>query len=84
MIVYNPSTEEEGIHTMKSPRGTENELLLTFEGLADCINFSRVIKNDPGLPHEPIPTPTSTEMMEEACKSMGLPMKIVPMTEIEK
>jgi hypothetical protein len=83
MIVYNPSTNEEGIHTMKYPRGsdTEGELLITFEGLADCIEFSKVIKDDPGMQHEPVPTPTQTSMMENACKDMNLPMKIVPMEE---
>ena len=86
MIVYNPSTNEEGIHTMKYPRGSdiEGELLITFEGLADCIEFSRVIKDDPGMQHEPVPTPTQTAMMENACKDMNLPMKIVPMEEQKK
>jgi len=84
MIVYNPSTNEEGIHTMKYPRGSDTEVLLAFEGLADCIEFSRVIKDDPGMEHEPVPTPTQTVMMENACKDMNLPMKIVRMEEKDK
>ena len=64
---------------MKYPRGTDNDVLLTFEGMADCIIFARVIKEDPGLDQEPVPTPTSREMMEKACKEMGMTMEIVPM-----
>lgn len=84
MIVYNPSSNEEGIHTMKYPRGSDTEVLLAFEGLADCIEFSRVIQEDPGMQHKPVPTPTQTVMMENACKDMNLPMKIVRMEEKDK
>ena len=78
-IVYNPGTPEEGIHTMKYPRGSENDLLLAFEGMADCIVFARTIKEDPLLDQEPIPTPTSREMIEQACNGMGIQMAFVPM-----
>ena len=78
-IVYNPGTPEEGIHTMKYPRGSENDVLLTFEGMADCIVFARTIKEDPILDQEPIPTPTSREMIEQACNGMGIQMAFVPM-----
>jgi len=78
-IVYNPGTPAEGIHTMKYPRGSDNDVLLCFEGMADCIVFARTIKEDPALDQEPIPTPTSREMMEQACQGMGLKMEIVPM-----
>lgn len=78
-IVYNPNTPEEGIHTMKYPRGSDEDVLLCFEGMADCIVFARTIKEDPALDQEPNPTPTSREMMEGACKGMGMKMEIVPM-----
>ena len=78
-MVYNPGTAEEGIHTMKCPRGSDNDVLLAFEGMADCIIFARAIKEDPAMDQEPNPTPTSRQMMEEACKGMGMQMEIVPM-----
>jgi len=84
MVVYNPTTVEEGIHTMKYPRGSDAEILLVFEGLADCIEFSKCIKEDPMMKHDPVPTPTQTVMMENACQEMNLPMKIVPMDPMEE
>jgi hypothetical protein len=78
-IVYNPGTPQEGIHTMKYPRGSENDVLLAFEGMADCVIFARAIKEDPALDQEPIPTPTSREMIEQACYGMGIQMAFVPM-----
>lgn len=78
-IVYNPGTPEEGIHTMKYPRGSENDVLLAFEGMADCVVFAKTIKEDPALDQEPIPTPTSRAMIEQACEGMGIQMAFVPM-----
>jgi len=78
-IVYNPGTPEEGIHTMKYPRGSDTEVLLTFEGMADCVIFARTIKEDPALDQEPVPTPTSCAMIEKACQDMGIQTTFVPM-----
>eukprot|EP00536_Pseudo-nitzschia_multiseries_P008854 jgi/Psemu1/199264/e_gw1.234.2.1 len=78
-VVYNPGTPDEGVHTMKYPRGTDNDVLLCFEGMADCIVFARTIKEDPSLDQEPVPTPTSREMIAQACEGMGMRMEIVPM-----
>jgi len=79
-IVYNPGTPEEGIHTLKYPRGTEEtDVLLLFEGMADCIVFSRTITEDPAMDQTPVPTPTSLEMIEQACQGMGVQTAFVPM-----
>jgi len=78
-IVYNQGTPEEGIHTMKYPRGSDSDVLLAFEGIADCILFARAIKDDPALDQEPVPTPTSCAMIEQACEGMGIRMAFVPM-----
>jgi len=83
-VVYNAGTPDEGIHTMKYPRGTDEDVLLCFEGMADCILFARTIKEDPALDQEPVPTPTSREMIEQACKGMGMRMEIVPMESESK
>ena len=64
---------------MKYPRGSENDVLLTFEGMADCIVFATTIKEDPALDQEPVPTPTSLPMIEQACEGMGIQMAFVPM-----
>jgi len=79
IIMYNPSTPQEGIHTVQYPRGSENELLLAFESLDDCVTFARTIRDDGTvMDGEPVPTPTSMVQIERACQGMGLAMAIVP------
>lgn len=78
-IVYNPGTPEEGIHTCKYPRGTEQDVLLIFEGMADAIVFARTITEDPSMDQTPVPTATSIEMIQQACDGMGIQTAFVPM-----
>jgi hypothetical protein len=78
VIMYNPGTEQEGIHTMEFPRGGETDLLLAFESIEDCVNFSNKLRQDPNWQQEPIPTPTPLDQVEIACQQMGLPLKVVP------
>jgi len=78
-VVYNPETPEEGVHTMKSRSDPGQDIMLCFEGMADCIVFARTIKEDPALNQEPVPTPVPREVMQQACQGMGLQMAIVPM-----
>ncbi|KAL3935152.1 MAG: hypothetical protein SGBAC_009269 [Bacillariaceae sp.] len=80
VIMYNPGTEQEGIHTMESPRGSETDLLLAFESIEDCVGFSNLLRQDPNWKQEPVPTPTPLDQVEVACQQMGLPIKIVPDT----
>ena len=77
IIMYNPSTPEEGIHTMEHPRGSQEDLLLAFESLEECVSFSRSIEEDPSVPQKPVPTPSSMLQIEGICEGMGLPMKVV-------
>eukprot|EP00980_Cylindrotheca_fusiformis_P002280 scaffold530_cov107-Cylindrotheca_fusiformis.AAC.4 len=78
VIMYNPGTDQEGIHTMEFPRGEETDLLLAFESIEDCVNFSNKLRQDPNWHQEPIPTPTPFDQVEVACQQMSLPIKIVP------
>ena len=80
VIMYNPGTDQEGVHTMEYPRGSETDLLLAFEFIGDCVNFANMLKEDPNWPQEPVPTPTPLAQMEIACSEMGLPIKVVPCT----
>ena len=80
VIMYNPGTEQEGVHTMEYPRGSESDVLLAFEFIGDCVNFANVVKSAPDWTQEPVPTPTPLAQMEQACGQMGLPIKVVPCT----
>ena len=68
---------------MKYPRGSDKDVLLTFEGMADCVIFAKIITEDPAFDQKPMPTPTSREMIGQACEGMGITMVYVPM-ESEK
>ena len=84
IILFNPQTPFEAIHTVKFPRGANFEqstadLLLAFESFDDCVAFAEVLWSDPAVDAgEPVATPSSYEQIEQACQKMRLPMKVVP------
>ena len=84
IILFNPQTPFEAIHTVKFPRGANFEqstadLLLAFESFDDCVAFAEVLRSDPAVDAgEPVATPSSYEQIEQACQKMRLPMKVVP------
>mmetsp|Transcript_13951 Transcript_13951/g.18676 ORF Transcript_13951/g.18676 Transcript_13951/m.18676 type:complete len:164 (-) Transcript_13951:26-517(-) len=80
VIMYNPGTENEAIHTMEYPRGTmrTGDLLLAFESIEEVNYFANMIRSDGDFMEEPIPTPTPLIQLEMASQQMGLPMKVVP------
>ena len=83
IMMYNPGTPEEGVHTTEYPKGSGQDVMLAFESLEECVAFSNLIRDDKSVPLEPIPTPTPLQQMEMAVQSMGgLTIKIVP-TETE-
>lgn len=77
IIMYNPGSNEEGVHTSKL-KDSKKEALLAFESLEECAQFSNIIKADSNFPQEPIPTPTPLVQMEMACQGMDLLVKVVP------
>ena len=84
IMMYNPGTPEEGVHTTEYPKGSGQDVMLAFESLEECVAFSNLIRDDKSVPLEPIPTPTPLQQMEMAVQSMGgLTIKIVPTEETE-
>jgi hypothetical protein len=78
IVMYNPGTPREGIHTVGYPKGSESDILLAFEDLDECVKFTDMLKGHPNLPEEPVPSPTGLEQIEQACQEMGLPIQVVP------
>ena len=84
IILFNPQTPFEAIHTVKFPRGADfdqstADLLLAFESFDDCVAFAEVLRSDPAVDAgEPVATPSSYGQIEQACQKMRLPMKVVP------
>ena len=78
ILIYNQGTPQEGIHTVEYPKGSESDVLLAFEDLAECYKFAEMLKADPNWPEVPVPSPTGFEQISQACQQMGLPIEIVP------
>jgi hypothetical protein len=78
IIMYNPGTDQEGVHTTEYPKESGSEVMIGFESIEDCINFSNMLKSDPAFQLEPVPTPTPYGQMDAACAGMGLSIMVVP------
>ena len=84
IILFNPQTPMEAIHTLKFPRGANfeqstSDVLLAFESFDDCVGFAQVLREDPAVDAgEPVPTPSSMQQIEQACAGMRLPIQVVP------
>ena len=78
ILMYNPGTEQEGVHSTEYPKESGSEVMLGFESIEDCISFANMLKADPTFPLEPVPTPTPLPQMESAVAEMGLSIMVVP------
>lgn len=78
IIVFNPESDEQGVHAIEFPQGSGNNIILAFESEKDCTEFSDMLKQDSMQFHEPIPSETELEGLESFCSAMGVPVKVVP------
>ena len=84
ILLYNPGTAEEGVHTTRFEEDN-TEILWAFVELDDCMQFATLLKETEPPPEfnmalypEPIPTPAPLSQMETASRDMGLLLRIVP------
>ncbi|CAB9507742.1 expressed unknown protein [Seminavis robusta] len=80
ILVYNPYTDEEGVHTTEYPKESGKQALLVFEALEDCRQMASLLAVEPSVPGEPVPTPAPLAQMEMACQQMEWTIKVVPAT----
>jgi len=79
IIMYNPGQAEEGVHTTEYPKGSDEQVVLSFETVEDCIDFATKLKEDPSLYlPDPIPTPSPFEPLQMSCQQMNMQVKVVP------
>uniref|UniRef100_A0A7S4HUS3 Uncharacterized protein n=1 Tax=Odontella aurita TaxID=265563 RepID=A0A7S4HUS3_9STRA len=78
-LVYNPYTEEEGVHTtrMEESQGS-GEALLVFESIEECNRFAQQLGQEPSVPGQPVTTPMPLVQAEQACQQMGWTIMVVP------
>ena len=83
ILLYNPGTAEEGVHTTTLEEEGQ-EILWAFEAIEDCMHFASLLLKEPppefnmALYPEPIPTPAPLSQMEAASRDMGLILRVVP------
>lgn len=45
IVLFNPGTDREGVHTIEFPKGSGNNLILAFESRTECEQFSALLKD---------------------------------------
>ena len=52
IILFQPGTDQQHVHTIEMPIGSGNNLILAFESGADCVSFARDLQDlEFGQPH---------------------------------
>ena len=78
-LVYNPYTEQEGVHTTDCQG---QQAMLVFESIEECNEFAFALGAEPTVPGQPVATPTPLAQIEMACQQMGWALKVVPAANV--
>mmetsp|Transcript_15187 Transcript_15187/g.21560 ORF Transcript_15187/g.21560 Transcript_15187/m.21560 type:complete len:229 (-) Transcript_15187:1263-1949(-) len=76
IILFNPDTPNQNVHTLEIPKGSGNNMILAFEDGADCGMFAQNLRELEFV--DPSPAETMFEPFKEFCESMSIPVMIVP------
>lgn len=79
-LVYNPYTEQEGVHTTEYPAGSGQQALMVFESIEEANEFAFALEAEPSVPGKPVVTPTPLAQIEMAATQMGWGLKVIPET----
>jgi hypothetical protein len=44
IILFNPDTPNEGVHTIEYPKGSGKNIILAFESKKECVKFSNLLR----------------------------------------
>eukprot|EP00542_Grammatophora_oceanica_P012446 CAMPEP_0194041804 /NCGR_PEP_ID=MMETSP0009_2-20130614/13628_1 /TAXON_ID=210454 /ORGANISM="Grammatophora oceanica, Strain CCMP 410" /LENGTH=237 /DNA_ID=CAMNT_0038685413 /DNA_START=204 /DNA_END=917 /DNA_ORIENTATION=+ len=75
-ILFNPGTDEEGIHTIEYPKGSGSNVLLAFESAKDCAYFAADLKEQKFF--DPSPQMMELSSLEDYCEQLGVFVQVVP------
>jgi hypothetical protein len=76
IILFNPGTDREGVHTIEFPKGSGNNLILAFESRTECEKFSALLKDQNFF--DPSPQEMDLESLEEYCDQIGVKVQVIP------
>jgi len=70
VILFNPHTEEEGMHTIEYPKGSGTNVILAFEDSNDCNVFSEHLKAQQ-FPDPSVSTLWNVVVCSDACTTQS-------------
>lgn len=73
IILFNPDTEREGVHTIEFQG---NNMILAFESRFECDQFSACLKEQHFF--DPTPQEIKLNSLEDYCEQIGVKVQIVP------
>jgi Protein of unknown function (DUF3110). len=76
IILFNPNTDREGVHTLEFPKGSGTNIILAFECEEECQQFSDALRDQKF--YNPIPQQVELESLENYCGEIGVDVQVVP------
>lgn len=79
IILFQPDTPDQGVHTIEFPRGSGNNYVLAFQSKAACDKFSTTLKEQNfNFHHTPSPKRFQLTNLEDFCNELGVFVQVVP------
>mmetsp|Transcript_25539 Transcript_25539/g.52247 ORF Transcript_25539/g.52247 Transcript_25539/m.52247 type:complete len:237 (-) Transcript_25539:616-1326(-) len=78
IILFNPGTNQEGVHTVEFPKGSGNNVILAFESKDECEKFSENLPASLRVQKEDKPQEMKLEFLEAYCEPLGVHVQVVP------
>lgn len=76
IILFNPDTDREGVHTIEFPKDSGHNMILAFESRQECEQFSLSLKEQQF--YDPTPQEMKLEFLENYCEQIGVEIQVVP------
>ena len=76
IILFNPNTDNEGVHTLEYPKGSGNNIVLAFESQKECEKFSDTLWGQDF--YEPQPQKIPFDALTSYCEEIGVSVQLVP------
>eukprot|EP00558_Chaetoceros_sp_UNC1202_P013531 CAMPEP_0197255562 /NCGR_PEP_ID=MMETSP1429-20130617/72477_1 /TAXON_ID=49237 /ORGANISM="Chaetoceros sp., Strain UNC1202" /LENGTH=218 /DNA_ID=CAMNT_0042718885 /DNA_START=301 /DNA_END=957 /DNA_ORIENTATION=+ len=76
IILFNPGTDREGVHTIEFPKDSGNNMILAFESRSECDQFSASLREQQFF--DPTPQEMKLVPLEDYCEQIGVKIQVVP------
>jgi hypothetical protein len=76
IVLFNPDTDREGVHTLEYPVGSGLNKILAFESKEECEQFAASLKEQQFF--DPKPQEMNLEALEDYCDQIGVDIQVVP------